>query len=145
MTSFALQLGQFQKKYGERFNTFMRAVMLKINYKLDMRSPVGDASYWASPVPAGYVGGHFRANWQYSFGLVATGEKNGTDYVRARGTNDGAIERAPAVGIHYLSNNAPYAQRIENGWSRQAPQGVVGLTVAEFGGIVDGTAREVNR
>ena len=33
-------------------------------------------------------------------------------------------------------NNAPYAQRIENGWSRQAPQGLVGLTVVMFQQIV---------
>ena len=32
----------------------------------------------------------------------------------------------------YLQNNLPYALRLENGWSKQAPGGVVAMTVAEL-------------
>ncbi|HDI5456437.1 HK97 gp10 family phage protein [Acinetobacter baumannii] len=28
----------------------------------------------------------------------------------------------------YIQNNQPYAERLENGWSGQAPQGIYGLT-----------------
>ena len=28
----------------------------------------------------------------------------------------------------YIQNNKPYAERLENGWSDQAPQGIYGLT-----------------
>ncbi|MDW3028443.1 HK97 gp10 family phage protein [Acinetobacter baumannii] len=28
----------------------------------------------------------------------------------------------------YIQNNQPYAERLENGWSDQAPQGIYGLT-----------------
>lgn len=32
----------------------------------------------------------------------------------------------------WIANNLPYAQRIENGWSTQAPAGVVGVTMARL-------------
>lgn len=32
----------------------------------------------------------------------------------------------------YLQNNLPYALRLENGWSKQAPSGVLAMTVAEL-------------
>lgn len=35
----------------------------------------------------------------------------------------------------FLTNNLPYIERLERGWSKQAPTGMVALTVAEFGGI----------
>lgn len=34
----------------------------------------------------------------------------------------GAISQA--FGVVYIQNNAPYGERLENGWSQQAPQGV---------------------
>lgn len=30
-------------------------------------------------------------------------------------------------GVTYIQNNAPYGERLENGWSDQAPQGVYGI------------------
>jgi hypothetical protein len=35
-----------------------------------------------------------------------------------------------------LVNNLPYAQRLENGWSGQAPNGMVSLTAQEFQQVV---------
>ena len=42
----------------------------------------------------------------------------------------------------FLTNNLPYIETLERGrignkGSEQAPNGMVGITVAEFGGIVD--------
>ena len=42
--------------------------------------------------------------------------------------------------IYYLANNVPYARRLEDGWSRQAPQGIVGRTVIQFRQIVKDAA-----
>ena len=41
----------------------------------------------------------------------------------------------------YIQNNLPYANRLENGWSNQAPAGMVALTIAEVEAQMDG--REV--
>jgi hypothetical protein len=48
--------------------------------------------------------------------------------------------------VHFLTNNLPYALRLEYGWSKnQAPAGMVGLAVAEFQSIVRDAAAEVNK
>ena len=35
-------------------------------------------------------------------------------------------------GDIFLFNNVPYAERLENGWSKQAPQGIYRLALQEF-------------
>jgi hypothetical protein len=95
--------------------------------------------------PAGYVGGRFRANWQYSTDQPAEGElyekspptSNFPGAAQVIDTIRSGIGVNPAGKVHYIVNNLPYADRLENGWSKQAPSGMVGLTVAEFQGIVN--------
>lgn len=56
------------------------------------------------------------------------------DYgVREPSTNavqDAAIQavKFKLGNLVYIQNNQPYAERLENGWSDQAPQGIYGLT-----------------
>jgi len=45
--------------------------------------------------------------------------------------------------IVYLANNLPYAQRLEDGWSQQAPEGMVKLTVQRFQQIADAVIRQI--
>jgi hypothetical protein len=57
-----------------------------------------------------------------------------------------SVKESGAAGkVHYLTNNLPYAYRLEYGWSRQAPNGMVGVTVVEFQSIVNAAAKDVNR
>lgn len=100
-------------------------------------SPVGDPSLWASPAPAGYEGGTFRANWQHGAGERPVGtldakDADGTDTLAA--IVDSA--RSNPRTKHYLSNNLPYALALEYGHSSQAPYGIVGLTALRFGQLV---------
>lgn len=88
----------------------------------------------------GYVGGRFRGNWQVSFNAPAQGE---TGVIDAQGNRTVAAGTAiiqtftTNVGTIYLMNNVPYAQRLEYGWSSQAPNGMVRITVAEFQAMVN--------
>lgn len=141
--TFALDLQKLTDKAKGRMGMVVRKIVLDVGARLVMRSPVGDGTLWRSPPPPGYVGGRFRANWQYGFGTMPTGELPDIDKTGAA-SNDrirSGVAAAPAAGIHYLANNLPYAQRLEDGWSKQAPAGMVALTVAEFGGIVEGAAK----
>lgn len=84
--------------------------------------------------------GRFRANWNVSFG---TPDYTTTPSV-AQGRGDlQAAEalKSPVGGVTYISNGLPYAQRLEYGWSKQAPAGMVRVTVAEFDGLVSGAVR----
>jgi hypothetical protein len=136
--TFALDLQRFADKCGKKADDMVANVVVRVAAELDRRSPVGDAKYWKSPPPKGYVGGHFRANWQLGVGVRPAGEVAGVDPA-GKNTLGRIIAEVPeqAAGkVYWLANNTPYSQRIEHGWSRQAPQGLVGLTVVQFQRIV---------
>lgn len=87
----------------------------------------------------GYVGGRFKGNWQVQIGAPATGEISRVDAKGATTLADGtaAAGTARAGDVIFITNNVPYAQRLEYGWSKQAPSGVVGITVTQFQSIVN--------
>jgi hypothetical protein len=143
MTTFTVQLEQFADKTKGRADAVVGDVVVQISQAVDRRSPVGDATYWTHPAPKGYVGGRFRGNWQLGVGVIPSGETGAIDPSGAetQGRIIASIPNDAAGRVYYLFNNVPYAQRIEEGWSRQAPTGVVGLTVIEFPRMVDQAAK----
>lgn len=91
----------------------------------------------------GYVGGRFRSNWFVSIGTPSRQtttqvDPSGTTSI-ARGTT--ALAGVTAGPTIFLTNNLPYAIPLEYGHSKQAPTGVVRVTVSEFQSIVDEQAR----
>ena len=137
--SFSADLSKFcRKEAPEKTGAIIRGVVIEIGNRLVQRSPVGDPNNWESPPPPGYAGGRFRGNWQYRFGNPENGESERID-PSGRATIDAiktGVTLAKVAGVHWISNNLPYAERLENGWSGQAPQGIVGLTEIEFPQIV---------
>lgn len=134
--TFTADLSKFcTKEAPESMSKIVRGVVIEIADRIITRSPVGDATKWKQPgsAPAGYVGGHFRHNWQYGFGSAPSGEIGGVAN-DAKARIEGAVSRDG--GMHWIVNNTPYAERIESGWSKQQPQGIVGLTELEFPEIV---------
>lgn len=128
-----------------------RKIVIEVGNRLVYKSPVGNPKLWLSlhPVmniktqkltisgkrPKGYSGGAFRRNWQHGFGTAPAGELAGTANV-ARAEIKASVNSSPAAGVHYIVNNLPYGQRLENGWSSQSPKGMVKLTALEFPEIV---------
>lgn len=86
--------------------------------KVEQRTPVGDPSLWKWPAPKNYKPGTLKASWSISFSKTSNG-------VYAT-----------------VFNDQPYAERVEYGWSSQAPQGMLRITAKEWGSIVDRTAKE---
>lgn len=133
--SFALQLRQFAEQTKEDFAEFQQVVTLSIASGVIEMSPVGDPTYWQNPAPPGYVGGRFRGNWQFSTGSPPAGELADIDpggtktLARIRA---GVLQFAPGE-VGYIANNLPYGQRLEyEGWSNQAPAGMVRVTMARI-------------
>ncbi|WP_370409137.1 hypothetical protein [Pseudomonas qingdaonensis] len=93
--------------------------------------------------PAGYVGGRFRGNWQFSIDSPATGELDRID----RSGNDtiaqleAQVEALTIGQTAYIVNNLPYSVPLEYGHSTQAPSGMVRVTLANFQAIVDQAIR----
>ena len=137
--SFELDVDRFIQHAGGDVNRIIRTVLIELGTRFVERSPVGDAVYWQHPAPRGYVGGHFRANWQYGFGNMPTSQISGTQNTLLANLSGGIP--SDTAGVHFIVNNVPYSIRLENGWSRQAPQGIVARAVQEFNNIVLGAVR----
>lgn len=105
----------------------VRAVTLRETQNIASR--IFDGVVRRSPVDTG----SFRASW-----TVSVGSPN---YRYERGGATGSPMPAPSypgiVGFKlgesvYVTNAAPYALRLENGWSKQAPSGVLRVTLASL-------------
>lgn len=80
--------------------------------------------------------GRFRGNWIVSKNAANTTssqvtDKNGGQTITK---GSGVIDtfKVDTDSRIIIQNNLPYANRLENGWSKQAPNGMVALTVAEM-------------
>jgi hypothetical protein len=117
----------------------VKEIVSEIALSVIVKSPVGDPALWQSgKAPADYEGGQFKANWNYAEGSPNTATTNAID-PDGGATLDrivGSIPDDAAGRLHFITNSLPYAKRIEDGWSTQAPAGVVGLTVIEFQPII---------
>jgi hypothetical protein len=143
--NFQEQVAAFTAKMDARANAVVRKIVFDVSTGLVMKTPVGDPEYWKSPPPPGYVGGRARGNWQYALETPVINEtgvidKSGGETIS---TIVGKVPDDAAHHIHYITNTLPYIKRLEDGWSRQAPHGMVHLTVIEFQDIIQTAVSEV--
>jgi hypothetical protein len=146
MSTFTLDISRFADKAKKQADDLVGLVTVKVAQRLDERSPVGDATYWKHRPPKGYVGGFFRGSWMLGVGSIPSGVGAVDPAGEATlGRIIAAIPEKAAGKVFYIGNVAPYGERIENGWSRQAPSGLVGLTAMEFQQIVGESATAVKQ
>jgi len=131
---FALDIQKFAEKCGRNADTVVRKTVLDIGKSLVEKTPVGDAEYWAHPAPPGYVGGHARANWSHSVGTQVIKEFDAIDKTGdvSNARIAASVPQNAAGKVHFIQNSVPYIERLEDGHSRQAPNGMVELTRIEF-------------
>lgn len=142
--TFTLSLAAFAQKAPDKARTIVRRVAIETLSRVVMRTPVGNPSLWKSKPPAGYVGGRLRANWATSIGTPDLTVTVRIDKQGAATIQRGSARIAAADGERpiFIMNSLPYAREIEyEGHSRQAPAGMVRITVAEFQTMVDEIAR----
>lgn len=132
LQQFSLDILAFARKTRLNVDLVKRKICLDVFRSLVMKSPVDT--------------GRFRGNWQIGVGSVNTDvgsqvDKSGSNAVTGA---MGIIESTVKAGqIVYLTNSLPYAVRLEYGWSKQAPQGMVRLTVAEYRAMMDNVIRSL--
>lgn len=95
-----------------------------------------------------YVGGRFRANWILGIGAPDTTTTEDTD--KSGGATiqkiAAAMQGEKAGKVHYITNSLVYGPRLEyEGWSSQAPAGMVRVTFAELPGQIESYAASLNR
>ncbi|SEL12094.1 hypothetical protein SAMN05216359_105271 [Roseateles sp. YR242] len=75
--------------------------------------------------------GRFRANWNVAYGTPDRSVGQFTDATRAQTEASKALT-LELGGVIYMTNSLPYAKRLEHGWSKQAPTGMVRKSALMF-------------
>lgn len=129
--SFALDVSKFVEKAKKNPETVMRQVSIKLFSAIIKASPVDT--------------GRFRMNWMASGGTPASGTTDAADNSGNTATGNVTSFVLKAADWHEftLTNNLPYAQRLEYGWSQQAPQGFVRVNVSRFQQLINEEANKV--
>lgn len=129
--SFALDVSKFVEKAKKNPEKVMRQVSIKLFSAIIKASPVDT--------------GRFRMNWMASGGTPATGTTAATDKSGniATGNATSFVLKATDWREFTLTNNLPYAQRLEYGWSQQAPQGFVRVNISRFQQLINEEANKV--
>lgn len=84
--------------------------------------------------------GRARGNWQIGIGNDPTSELERKGY--AGGEELQKLDNLESEETIYISNNLSYIRRLEYGWSKQAPQGMVGVTVSHLKNKVERIVKE---
>lgn len=118
---FAIELDQeFREKVEGRLLEVTQKIGMEVLSRVVLKSPVDT--------------GRFRGNWTVSLNSPDLTVTEGVDpsggATIARGSS--VITGMEEPEVIWVANSLPYAWRLETGWSKQAPQGMVGVTVAEI-------------
>ncbi|MFD1944733.1 HK97 gp10 family phage protein [Paradevosia shaoguanensis] len=133
MPGFAAQVTAFNRKTEAKIDTAIRKIALDVFSEVIMMSPVDT--------------GRFRGNWQVAIGRIPQGTLELDDKAGIATISKVQAEamNLSAGQVIYLVNNLPYAGQLEYGYSSQAPNGMVRLTVQRWRPIVDAVARELSK
>ncbi|MDH0749522.1 HK97 gp10 family phage protein [Pseudomonas sp. GD03842] len=95
--------------------TRVRVIAMAMLNEVVLRSPVDT--------------GRFRGNNIVSIGAPVYAQTGKVDPTGAATISDGVSELSglEPFTVVYIQNNLPYAERLENGHSKQAPSGIYGL------------------
>jgi hypothetical protein len=115
--SFSDDIRKFNEKTEKKVTKIFRGTALSLFGKIVVRTPVDT--------------GRLRGNWQVQLNSAPTGTLDTTKV-----QDPSEAKRAKLGDAIFIINNLPYAEVIEDGSSKQAPQGIVKVTVAEFKTIV---------
>ncbi len=129
--TFSQSLFRFAGETKRTMDDTFRGVILEMSVRFVMRSPVDT--------------GRFRGNWQIGEGRADTRTDSENDK-QVLGSPPSAesyarwqdqMEGVRAGQIVYITNNLPYARRLEyEGWSKQAPGGMVRLAMMEYQQVI---------
>lgn len=140
---------EFLKKFKENQQIaldasakIVNATVLEMYKKIIDRTPIGDPTLWKWPAHSDYTPGTLRASWQLSFNgqqRSAGGQFSSSSQTLGNGGIVFKIGSGAKTSIA-ISNPQPYAQRVETGWSTQAPSGMMRITIFEYSSLIDQNA-----
>lgn len=101
------------------------------------KTPVGNPARWAAsslPPPPGYRPGHARGGWQVRINSTSEADNDRIDPSGNETIAAGlaTISRAGPFDEVFIFSNVPYIRRLEEGYSGQAPSGMIAVTIAQL-------------
>lgn len=130
LRQFRVDLDKFRKSIDVDMSILMKAVSLQAFTGITKRTPVDT--------------GFARASWTVGFGRTLASKLDRPKFIldpnsreRARSLNEAQLSRLRAKKIRpyslvVIANFASYSPLLEDGSSRQAPRGMVAVTLAEI-------------
>lgn len=119
--TFEADISRFIGKTEKSIETGVRKISLELLSKVILKSPVDT--------------GRFRGNWYASINYASSEVSASVDKTGTASINRGGLTinnyRIGDLAI-YMTNNLPYAYRLETGYSQQAPSGMARLSVMEI-------------
>ncbi len=127
-TRFALDVSAFVAKAKGNAQEVVNKVAVDVLSSVVLKSPVDT--------------GRFRGNWNVSLGGPDTFTSDATDKIGTQTIAAGAaaVEDARPGQTIFITNSLPYAERLEYGHSKKAPNGMVRITLSEFQSYIDRAA-----
>lgn len=111
----------------------MASIVSRVNRRIDTQIRKSSIALFGNIIKMTPVDtGRARGNWQCSIGSPITSE---TDMIDKDGSFVTSLvaKRVKSGNVVWLSNNVPYISKLEYGWSKQAPAGMVRVSIARFG------------
>lgn len=130
---FSAQIAAFVEKANGNMDIVVRKVALEMFSRVVIKTPVDT--------------GRARGSWQVAIGSVPSGMVNHLDKTGSGtiGRINSGVAPAKAGDVIYLVANLPYINALEYGHSKQAPNGMVRLTILEWDRVVSNAAASVNK
>lgn len=129
--NFRLEIEQWlAREVPQRAVALQKQIVAETLTAIVQATPVGNPTRWKRKAPKGYVGGQARRNWQVTIGTPSRTILAGVDPDGKATEGYAAIGRITSPSAVWIANPLPYMQPLENGWSKQAPTGMVANAVA---------------
>ena len=110
--AFKRDFAKVLQSVGDKADLVVRKTALELQSSMIQKSPVDT--------------GRFKCNWQAGIGSINTTTGDTRD---ALGRSATVLQGWKSGQYIYLTNSMPYARRLEFGWSKQSPSGMVRLSV----------------
>ncbi len=109
VASFNVDLNKFAKSMDIELETVVRKLAFEVYKGVTQKTPVDT--------------GRAKANWMLGYGSINSTITNNTTFTLVQPPKGSG--KRPI----YITNNLPYISKLENGSSKQAPNGMVNLTM----------------
>lgn len=129
---FDLDLKKFAKEINVEFATVVKKVVFDLYGKITVKTPVDT--------------GRARASWGIAANVVPEDRGADIQVTPLSGEGIGAEQRKRTIDpmdidkdpfrVWWIYNSLPYIQRLEEGWSGQAPSGMVAMSIQELRGEI---------